>query len=99
MSPPPMPTPADLDHDPELAALAVLDAALQAARAALLSTQAQLRDGGDGPRHDLLPTFWAAGPLVLLAEVLREQIASYREAIEYERHRQRRNQTAGIQRI
>ena len=88
MSLPKMPTPTDLDQDPELAALAVLDAALQAARAALLSRHADLRNGvrGAGRRYNTTSaSTWAAGPLVLLAKVMREQIASYREAIEYQR--------------
>lgn len=40
----PLPTPSELDREPQLAALAALDAALAAARAALVSRHPTLRD-------------------------------------------------------
>ena len=87
MSLPPMPTPADLEENPELAALAVLGAALEGARAALLAGYVDLRNRGrsDGRRYNTGASAWAAEALVLLADVMTQQIASYREALKCQR--------------
>ena len=80
--------PADLLENPELAALAILDAALQQTVYALLAAHPELAVG------DTLETCWASGPALWTADSVHEHIAQlqhaierYRQALEAERAR------------
>ncbi len=72
------PTPSDLDGNPELAVLAVLDAALHLSVRALVAAHPQL-EADEVPywRLDRSPPFTLASSIVSLALVLSEQIDQY----------------------
>jgi len=80
-------TPDDLDEAPELAALAILDAALQTTRVVLLSIHAEMRNPQDEHRaHDtgILRT------LLILGDALVDQIGVYCKHIERQKQKERR---------
>lgn len=69
----------ELDHHPELASLAILDAALLAAEHALVSAQPHLRAAE--PSRELGPPtdgYWIATVLLNLARQLHQAIVAYR---------------------
>jgi hypothetical protein len=80
----PIPTPTDLDDHPELAVLAVLDAALHASVFAVIAVHPPLRD--HDPRTGHLPdSHWVASVLIPLAHQLQDAIAGYRRVLDRER--------------
>ena len=86
MTPVDIPTPNDLDRDPELAVLAALDAALQAAVFALISVHPHLRGGDEPqPRHDPPDTYWIASVFLISARQLGDALDAYRNAIDKQR--------------
>jgi hypothetical protein len=81
-----MPFPPTLEHCPELAALAILDAALCASEYALLAVCPEILHGAsDGaPRGS---TVVRANALILQARRLAAAIAAYRNAVERDARR------------
>lgn len=82
-----LPIPPLLERSPELAALAILDAALSASEAALLASYAELYNGAlDGlPRGSAV---LRANTVIIHARRLAAALASYRDSLE-ERARER----------
>jgi hypothetical protein len=80
-----LPDPDDLDRNPELAVLAVLHVALEAARAALLAVHEELRGPEDPPPVGWLTPARAALALTLLCEAASSHISLYHGALEDER--------------
>lgn len=76
-----IPTPTDLDRAPELAVIAVLDAALKASANAMISAHPPLRDPdcSVGNAADLV-----ASVFLSIANQLGEAISAYHRAIERE---------------
>ena len=86
MTPVDIPTPNKLDRDPELAVLAVLDAALQAAVFALISVHPHLRGDNDAPLGDgTSETYWIASVFVISARQLGDALDAYRSATDKQR--------------
>ena len=84
----PLPTPDELDDNPELAVLAVLDVTLEAARAALLSVHGELR-GPEEPEHrGMLSPSLVARALIALGDALSSHVSIYHDALEKELLRQ-----------
>ncbi len=83
-----LPDPNDLDENPELAVLAILDVTLEAARAALLAVHEELRGPEDPPTVGWLTPARAALALTLLCEAVSSHISIYHGALEDERLRQ-----------
>lgn len=86
MSAVPLPTPQDLHESPELAAVALLDAVLAVARAALLAEHGELADPElfEPPAAGVLASTWLAWSLVQHADTLRELVDDYRRAVSTE---------------
>ena len=80
----PIPTPDDLDRAPELAALAVLATALQAAVFAVIAEQPGLRGPDHQSSRPIADSHWVATVLVALANELLAVIAAYRDALDRE---------------
>lgn len=80
----PIPTPDDLDRAPELAALAVLATALQAAVFAVIAEQPGLRGPDHASSGSLADSHWVAAVLVTLANELQVVITAYRDALDRE---------------
>ena len=77
-----VPTPTQLDDAPELAVLAALDTALDAAANMLVAMHSELRSGS--PLDDelpLRPAVWVAYELTDRAHALRDAIRRYRIAV------------------
>jgi len=73
-------TPDDLDHEPQLAVLFALEAALVAASTALIASHPELRDGlGETEEDSAAALAQAAG---LLADDLRALLRLYRRSLE-----------------
>jgi hypothetical protein len=88
MTSPRIPTPEELDSNPELAILAALDSVARAARFAVIAIHPPLRD----PVHDLTDpcsTDRAATAIAHHAEHLIVAIDDYRRALEFDRIQQR----------
>ena len=83
-------TPDDIDEAPELASLAILDTALQATRAVLLSIHSEMRDPQDEYRDpDIDHDTGIVRTLLVLGDALADQIGIYCKALE---RRQRQKQ-------
>ena len=84
-----LPIPPLLERSPELAALAILDAALSASEAALLASYAELYNGAlDGiPRG---ASVLRANTVIIHARRLAAALATYRDSLEREAHREQR---------
>lgn len=84
-----LPIPPLLERSPELAALAILDAALSASEAALLASYADLYNGAlDGiPRGC---TVLRANAVIIHARRLAAALASYRDALDRDARREER---------
>jgi hypothetical protein len=82
----PIPTPDDLDRAPELAALAVLATAAQAAVFAVIAEQPGLRGPDHASSGPLADSHWVASVLVALANDLLAVIPAYRDALDREHH-------------
>jgi len=83
-------TPNDIDEAPELASLAVLDVALQATRAVLLSIYKEMRDLQDEYRDpDIDHDTGIVRTLLVLGDALTDQIGVYCKVLE---RRQRQEQ-------
>ena len=78
-----------LERSPELAALAILDAALSASEAALLASYAELYNGAlDGiPRGS---SVLRANAVIIHARRLATTLASYRDALDRDARREER---------
>ncbi|HLT02138.1 MAG TPA: hypothetical protein VK001_08155 [Geminicoccaceae bacterium] len=88
MTRPAIPTPDQLDHAPELAVLAVLDASLQAAVYAVMAEQPGLRGPDHADLGSVPASHWCAERLVNLADRLLRVIDAYRTALAREhKHR------------
>lgn len=78
-----IPTPDELDDNPELAVLSALDANLMAARSALLAAWGELRSGNgldqELPAH---PAVWLAAQLIADADAMSESLVRYRTALQ-----------------
>lgn len=86
MTPVDIPTPNELDRDPELAVLAALDAALQAAVFALVAVHPPLRGDSDALLGDDTPeTYWIASVFVISARQLGDALDAYRNAVDKQR--------------
>jgi hypothetical protein len=85
----PLPIPPLLERSPELAALAILEAALSASEAALLASYAELYNGAlDGvPRGS---SVLRANAVIIHARRLTALLASYRDALERDARREER---------
>lgn len=81
-----IPTPPDLDRDPELAVLAALDASLKAAVFALISAHPPLRDSDCQLGDDTPDSYWIASVFVTIAGQLGDIIDAYRRAIDRKRN-------------
>jgi hypothetical protein len=77
-----LPRPDDLHNAPERAALALLDAALAVARAALLAENPDVAVLGNYLDSDPPPTTMLAARLVVRGDALHELIASYLVALD-----------------
>jgi len=82
-----LPNPDQLDHNPELAVLAVLEVTLEAARAALLAVHGELRGPEDPEQRGWLSPSLAALALITLGEALSSHISIYHGALEDEQSR------------
>lgn len=80
-----IPPPPELDHAPELAVLAALEAALLAARFALIATHPPLRDAECTAGEDAPDSYWIALVFLTLADQLADVLGGYRCAIARER--------------
>lgn len=80
-----LPNPDELHHNPELAVLAVLDVAVEAACAALIAVHEELRGPEDPPTVGWLTPAHAALALTLLCEAVSSHISIYHGALEDER--------------
>lgn len=82
-----IPTPPKLDHAPELAVLAALDAALRASVFAMISAHPPLRDPDCNVGQDSPDDYWVALAFVSLAEELGDALSAYQRSIERGRGR------------
>jgi hypothetical protein len=82
----PIPMPPDLDRDPELAVLAVLETCVEAATHAVIAAQPGLRGPDPGPEPER-ESHWVALAFVHVADDLLRTIRAYRDALERERPR------------
>ena len=83
-----LPAPPVLEHSPELAPLAILDAALTACEAALLASYAELFHGvGEHPRSSSL---LRASAVITQARRLGTVLAAYRDAVDRDARREDR---------
>lgn len=83
-----LPAPPALERSPELAPLAILDAALTACEAALLASYAELFHGvGEHPRCSSL---LRAGAVITQARRLGTVLAAYRDAVDRDARREDR---------
>lgn len=83
-----LPIPPLLERSPELAPLAILDAALMACEAALLASYAEIYHGvGDPPRASGLAR---ASAVITQARRLGTVLAAYRDAVERDARREDR---------
>ena len=80
-----IPTPDALDHDPELAVIAALEANLEAARFAVIAAQPGLRNPDPVAYPD--DTHLVAGVLVTLISDLIEALGAYRAVLARQRAR------------
>lgn len=76
-----LPTPRDLDDHPELAALAVLDAALRASVFALIAAQPLMRDPDHPSAASPPDSYWVATVVVTFAHQLEDALAGYRRVL------------------
>ena len=85
-----LPIPPRLERSPELAALAILEAALTASEAALLASHAELYNGVlDGvPRG---ASVLRANTVIIHARRLAAALATYRDSLDREAHREERD--------
>ena len=74
------PTPNELDREPQLAVLHALEGTLWAARMALFSAHAELREDGSSTPTD--PTVVIASTLVQLFETVGGLLPTYRHALD-----------------
>jgi hypothetical protein len=81
-----LPMPPSLDRWPELAPLAILDAALSASESALLAACPEIHCGGTG-RAARGSTVVRAGAVILQARRLAAALAAYRDAVDREARR------------
>ncbi len=77
-----IPTPPDLDRDPELAVLAALHAALKAAVFALISAHPPLRDPDCQLGDDTPDSYWVASVFVTIADKLGDTIDAYHRVLD-----------------
>lgn len=83
-----LPLPPDLERSPELAPLAILDAALTACEAALLASYAEIYHGvGGAPRGS---SRLRAGAVITQARRLGTVLAAYRDAVDRDARREHR---------
>ncbi len=84
-----LPIPPLLERSPELAALAILEAALSASEAALLASYTELYNGAlDGfPRRSCL---LRANTVIIQARRLAAALASYRDSLDRDARREER---------
>jgi len=89
-----LPLPPILERSPELAPLAILDAALTACEAALLASYAEIYHGvGDTPRGS---TLLRATALITQARRLGTALAAYREGLERDARREDRHRSRNV---
>lgn len=82
-----IPTPTDLDRNPELAIIACLDAALKAATFALISVHPPLRDTECELANDTPDSYWIASVFVTIAGQLGDAIDAYRRVTRRQHNR------------
>jgi hypothetical protein len=80
-----IPTPPQLDADPELAVLAALEAALKASVFALITAHPALRDADCRVDDDTPDSYWVASVFLTLADQLGEAINAYRRGLDRRR--------------
>ena len=83
----PIPTPNELDHAPQLAILATLDAALLAAHFAVIAAHPQMRDQQFLPEQ-APDSYWIATVLLASLEELHNAVFAYQQLIQQERQMQ-----------
>ena len=77
-----IPAPPELDHNPELAVLATLEAALMAAEFALIAIHPALRDPDRRPGDQPPDSYWIATVFLAAAAQLRGALHAYQRVIE-----------------
>jgi len=82
-----IPTPDQLDLDPELAILAALEVTTEAAIFAVIAQHPGLRSGDELPPELETAIYWAARSIVDAGHDLLQTIRAYRGSLRFERER------------
>ena len=77
------PIPPDLDRNPELVAVFILETAIEAATNSVIASQPHFRGGGGEPRSQT-DSYWVAGVFIHLAGQMLEATRAYRAVVRCE---------------